>query len=342
MKLFFKQIIFFSLALLLFFGTNCCFHQLPKDTNRDFAHFHRHYIELSENNVEADVIIIGASIGAHSMRPSYLDCKDYSFFNFSLNGLNSSFYLNWYDTIFSKTYSKPKYCIFQVDGSVLLESDGDLSQNYLYMPIKLLFSSGLVWQIDYKTFKDLVFTRLKDIVELNLLSIYKRTLSLFDESTEKNDLKFNAETYKFRIERHYEFFEKGYDRGFIPFITKEKNLSERPKSFFLDREKTGVRNTKDFETLIKKFQTDGIEVIFVLPPEYGSNKEYFELAFSTKFLRDFSEKNNIPYLNYNIENRVEEISQCPEYFSDYVHLSPVGSRVFSEVLKNDLCPLLKK
>lgn len=341
MIFFFKRVSGFFTFSLIFFFFNIKFQHLPQDTWRDFSQHYRQYIEINDNRLNSNAIIIGTSIGAHSIRPSSLNCDKLSFFNFAFNGANPRFYLDWYNSIFSKYYAKPKYCIYEVDEGFTLNSNiRDLKDHYKFMPIGLMIKSGHIWNMQYAEQKDYLTSTVKEILRLNLLSIVEKLK--WNDTVED----FNKETYKFRINRRYEFFENDYDDGFIPFITRNKDPLDNSPEDFEDvlrgngKNKALKNNREDFEQLITLLKRDDIELILLMCPEYDSPKSKFETSSGVKYFQEIAKKHDIPFINYNVEYRNDEFNQNPEFFSDKIHMSPIGSEHFSKRLSKDLSQYL--
>jgi hypothetical protein len=92
------------------------YYQKYKDLGsfQDYGQFY----ELYQQDVSADVIILGTSHATHGINPKYLEEKNtgYKFFNFALNGSNPTYYYEWYTKLFKESgYPKPKMIIMGVD-----------------------------------------------------------------------------------------------------------------------------------------------------------------------------------------------------------------------------------
>ena len=86
---------------------------------------------------------------------------------------------------------------------------------------------------------------------------------------------------------------------------------------------------------------DGIKVILINTPEYGSKKEEYEKIIAFNYLDSFAQKNGIPFLNYNLEKRYP-INDDKELFTDWGHLNDKGSQLFSAILRKDLDSLINE
>jgi hypothetical protein len=92
------------------------YYQKYKDLGsfQDYGQFY----ELYQQDVSADVIILGTSHATHGINPKYLEEQNtgHKFFNFALNGSNPTYYYEWYTKLFKESgYPKPKLIIMCVD-----------------------------------------------------------------------------------------------------------------------------------------------------------------------------------------------------------------------------------
>lgn len=85
--------------------------------NRESYHYYGQFYEMFENMYSADVLFIGTSHAAHGVNPLYIEEEnpDYSFYNFSLNGSNPKYYLDWYEVFKESGYPTPEVIVFCVD-----------------------------------------------------------------------------------------------------------------------------------------------------------------------------------------------------------------------------------
>ena len=299
--------IFFLIVLLLAVVINYCFGK------RYYNHYELQYNEIIKHTKKIDGIILGTSHGTHSVRPQVLDSLGIGFYNFSMNGGNPKFYWNWYNNIFAPHHAKPKYCIWATDW--------------------FLFDTVWVWrqyEQDSEYFPDSVFyANLKD-PEFNSRSLILNRLP-FTKYKSYKDVP--------NLFRHYDesqFIISKYKDGFLPYwpekIAKFKN---RYTNKLKDVYKISPRQQFFFENLVLKMKTDGIEVIFINTPEYGSQKEEYKRIATFSYLDSFASRNNIPFLNYNLEKR-QPLNDNKDLFTDWGHLNDKGSLVFSRVLRRDL------
>ena len=125
-----------------------------------------------------------------------------------------------------------------------------------------------------------------------------------------------------------------YYKGFIPWEA------------WYDGSKTVAKSNdskiqwKTFEQLIKQFQADGIEVIFVEVPEYLDGRIEKQMEENNDKIEAFAKENGIEFYNYN-EELASEINDDYTNYSDWGHLNTQGSTAFSKLLGEDLKEILK-
>lgn len=308
MKRFIKNtIFFFSIILLFFFMLNW----ILSKKNSDPLHYKLQYREATANKNNIDCIIIGTSHAAHGIRPSYLNSIGINFFNFSLNGSNPEYYYKWYNNIFSKYHSKPKYCIIAYDwGFFNTEAMWRrYEQDSEYFPFKV-FLNNMV-SSNYYQMKTLVYN-----------------IPVFKYKSLK-DLKI---VFNIKVEEIF----KDYDDGFIAYeIPYDSNNFINPLTKDPFKCRTCADQKKYFEDLIKTLKLQGIRIIFVNIPEYGAIKSNYEKLEIMKYFNQIANINGYPILNYNIEKR-SYVNENIKYFSDWAHLNSLGSREFSKMLQGDL------
>jgi hypothetical protein len=87
--------------------------------------------------------------------------------------------------------------------------------------------------------------------------------------------------------------------------------------------------------------SDGIKVILINTPEYGSKDEEYKKIIALNYLDSFAKKNGLPFLNYNLSKRCP-INDDKDLFTDWGHLNDQGSQLFSVILRKDLDSILNK
>ena len=313
MKRFLKDFaILFVIVLLLAVVINYIFGK------RYYNHYELQYKEIVDHKKKIDGIILGTSHGTHGIRPQVLDSLGIGFYNFSMNGGNPQFYWNWYTNIFAPNHPKPKYCIWATDW--------------------FLFDTVWVWrqyEQDSEYFPDSIFYA-------NLKSSEYSTRSLI-----LNRIPFTKyKSYKdvpnlFRPYDESQFIISKYEDGFLPYWPQKiEKFKNRYTNLLKDIYKISARQQYFFESLVKKMKNEGIQVVLINTPEYGSKKEDYEKIIAFNYLDSFAQKNDIPFLNYNLEKR-NPINDVKELFTDWGHLNDKGSLLFSMILRNDLDSIIK-
>ncbi|MBQ3706980.1 MAG: hypothetical protein II889_03630 [Clostridia bacterium] len=98
------------------------------------------------------------------------------------------------------------------------------------------------------------------------------------------------------------------------------------------------REWRTFESLLDRFEADGIKLIFVECPEYSGWKSGDRKVHNHE-LAEVAEARGIPFLNYNDE-LASSLNDDNRNYSDWGHLSKRGSTAFSKQLAEDLAPVL--
>ena len=98
------------------------------------------------------------------------------------------------------------------------------------------------------------------------------------------------------------------------------------------------REWRTFESLLERFEADGIKLIFVECPEYSGWKSGDRKVHNHE-LAEVAEARGIPFLNYNDE-LASSLNDDNRNYSDWGHLSKRGSTAFSKQLAEDLAPVL--
>lgn len=313
MKKFLGRLLLFSFCLsLLLLGL----HFFQKKYNRDPPHYALHYQELYQAQTKSNAIIIGASHAVHGIRPALLNSESLQFYNFALNGAGPKFYEQWYKKIFSKEYPKPAVCLYAVDWFMFNEA-------WLWRSFEV-DSEYFSWTLFQECLFDQSFN--PTTLVYNRIAFLKYRKQLLDA------LRLNTENRTFPV--------KDYDRGFIPFYTpfKAKNFVYEDAVEDLIHAK---RQQDAFVGLVKRMQEEGIQVIFVLPPEYQLDEKVYQ-SEGALYLEALATSLEIPYLNFNTKLRDHRINDEQNNFSDWGHLNAQGSITFSQKLKKALAQLLQE
>jgi hypothetical protein len=274
------------------------------------------YREAFHPEVNANLIILGASHTGHGINPKYFEADHFKVFNFSMDGAGPSFNLKWYEKILQRYYPKPLYVIYGVHWAMFDENilQRRFEQDSRYFPREFLFqeflSSGGLSNLG----------RIKTLL-LNRFAIFRGRNQLAERL-------FRGTSDVFVLSRYY--------NGFIPYERKggvDKKRDIKPR--------ISEAQIKDFEKLLDEFEKSKIGVIFVQVPGYLPARNASNIEESMQLLNKIAEERKIPFLDYDTE-RITNINTDPSMFSDWVHLNEKGSDEFSKLLKTDIDSLLKK
>lgn len=313
MKKFLREVgIFFLLLLTLALIINYRFGKSY------YSHFELQYKEVIEHKKNIGGIILGTSHGAHGIRPQVLDSTGIGFYNFAMNGGNPEFFWNWYTNVFAPYHSKPQYCIWATDW--------------------FLFDTAWVWrryEQDSEYFPDSVFYANVQNKEYDRRSLILNRIP-FTKYKSFKDL-----PNLFRPYDESQYIVSKYKDGFLPYWPQKiEKYKDRYNNKLKDTYKISTRQQYFFESLVQRMKQDGIKIIMVNTPEYGSKKEEYAKIVGLTYLDSFAKKNNIPFINYNLEKRTS-ICDDKDLFTDWGHLNEKGSLEFSMILRKDLDSLLQ-
>ncbi len=298
-----KVAVFF---LLLFFILILMNYLMDYEPN---PHYPLQYDEVFHPKVNADLAILGASQATHGINPKYLESERLRVFNFALDGSPPSFYLKWYNKIFSHYYRKPSYVIYSVHWAMFddIVAPRQIEQDSEYFPFELF-----VKQLrDIECLRTLLFNR---------FPFTKHRKQVFYMLVNKKPTRYSK---------------KKYYKGFIPFKERTKFRKAVP-----DYPRTNPLQVEAFLQLLNNLERDGIKVIFVHVPGYLYGREDRYISNNVQLLKGIAEERGIPFLNYETE-RMSSINTNPDLFADWTHMSEKGSEAFSKLLRHDLEGLLK-
>jgi len=271
---------------------------LQKFYNTDPAHYKLQYENVISQNDNTEGIILGTSHATHAIRPTILDQTGIHFYNYALDGANPKFYFNWYNELFKD--KNPKYCIIAFDWFMFDDSWlwRNFEQDSEYFPFNVFYK--LLRKTDKFNIEDLIVNRFPFIkYKKNIISSLK---------LKKGDIRFNP---------------IDYDRGFIPFNIPFDSANYKSNLKY----KINKSQLKIFKFLVAQMYTEGIEIIFVMIPEFGIKKNEYLKMQSIKIINEISQKYNIPILNFNTTLR-SSINENIFDFSDWGHMNKKGSIIF--------------
>jgi hypothetical protein len=312
MTIFIRRFIYFSLTLCCCFGLLNLFRSYY---NTDPMHYKLKYNQINSNSIqETEGIIIGTSHAAHAIRPSIINRAGIKFYNHALNSSNPTFYLKWYKYLLSKRCSKLKYCIIQIDW-FMFEGKSlwrDFEHDSEHFPFTV-FMECLSKPNDFDT----------ETLITNRFPCLKYRTSIL------NSLKL--------VKGDERYIEDTYDDGFIEY--KIPFRAENFKQTVCEAEIIDKRKL-DFNMLIKEISEDGAKIIFVMIPEFGINIKEYEASETLKYINNFSNVNQIPFINFNTTSRTT-MNDSIKNFADWGHMNGEGSEKFSLAFEIELEKLLK-
>jgi hypothetical protein len=274
------------------------------------------YREAFHPEVNANLIILGASHTGHGINPKYFETDHFKVFNFSMDGAGPSFNLKWYEKIFQRHYPKPVYVIYGVHWAMFDEDilQRRFEQDSRYFPQEFLFQELL-------SVKDLNNLEGIKTLVLNRFAIFRGRKQLAERL-------FRGTSDVFVLSRYY--------NGFVPYERRGRPDKKRDI-----KPRISQAQTKAFETLLDEFEKSKIGVIFVQVPGYLPARNASNIEESMQLLNKIAEERKIPFLDYDTK-RITNINTDPSMFSDWVHLNEKGSDAVSKLLKGDIEFLLKK
>jgi hypothetical protein len=275
-----------------------------KKYNKGAFHFKEHY-HLIQTEKNIDAILIGSSHMTHAIRPTSLDSVN-TFYNFALNGGGPEFYYKWYTDYYKKYQKAPSYCIIGVDWFMF---DGD------WLMRRLEHDSEF---IEFNQFRHMLSRgyNKKNLV-VNRMPFIKYRKDIGTTLLFKNG--------------HPEYPESSYDRGYINYTYPYDSTIFHPQK----TETIDPLQIEYFELLIQEFQRDQVKMIFVMCPEYGLSKEFYNGKKALNTIQSIANDYNIHFLNYNGEYR-SYINNERRYFTDWGHLNHRGSEEFTKQLSKTL------
>lgn len=305
-----KKVLFFFILIGILFLMNLWM-------GRELSpHYPLQYQEVFNPSVKANLIIMGASHSAHGINPKHLEAGQVKVYNFSMDGAGPAFNLKWYQKIFKTHYPKPLYVIYGVHWAMFDENilQRRFEHDSRYFPSNFLYGEflRLKGSHDFKTLKTLI---------LNQFAFIRGRKQLAERL-----FKGTGDVYV--LSRYY--------HGFIPYERKgrvEKKRDIEPRN--------SEAQIRAFEELLDEFEKNGIEVIFVQVPGYLPSRESSNIEESMQLINRIAEERKILFLDYDTK-QITNINTDPSMFSDWVHLNEKGSDAISNLLKDDLGPLLKQ
>jgi|GEM_PF-4249205 len=298
-----KRFLFKNFILLFGMSLGVLFFQFYW-SDIEVPYYKWHYDILYKGDENYDCVIVGNSASTHGLRPSILDSLGLSFVNLSLNGANSNFYLKWYNNHFRPCHIKPDYFIINTPLTGIRRYEHDAS----YFPFALWLSNLL--QIDSYSGKILWYSKFNFLRYRNYWTRKLKSIEreLFDYSD--------------------------YDKGYVTYLGCPSDF----QFYQPPTEKEDKHMIDALKELIVMVREDSIEILFVTPPIRNPISD--SRVRLNKLTSIIAANYGIRHFNYQENAEVADFLSNPQYFTDNLHLSRKGSKVFSSILREDLRTVL--
>jgi len=282
-----------------------------------------------DNSSKIDVMIIGTSHGVSGIDPSLIKLRDKIVVNFAVSGSGPEYHYNLYKYYISRYLQKPQYIIYTADWFILDERalKRNILDDVVALPTKIYISSFLdnVVNVDeYVCNRFNIFKIKKD----NLKHLNEIISEIGNTAKTVTKLLFADQIMDKPINSSPITDRKTIDTKIVKYNDKE------------DINKVLAGNNYERQLIyLNKFldlmSDNGITTIFVQTPEFSPPKYGPSFSFNNRFLLEYANKRQIPYLNYNYSNK-SHINLNQDYFVDWGHLNKAGRSEFSKMLSIDL------
>ena len=312
MKRFITKIAIFAVAAyLIALGLDAMIsHGLAKSA----GHPHQAWREIRSGDYTSDIVIMGTSRALEHYDPFVIDSvTGLSSYNLGMGGYGINVELMKY-RYYCHYNHQPKYIIYDVDYVPLVINHAPhMHQSEQFLP---LFYNGAIR-------KDLMN------VGYSWIDAYIPMARYWGYQTyNKRGLQ------EFLNLKHYCVFPsyKGH--------TPDPDPWDATRLQFTDSIPSNVDEGAKvlFANFVQECQDSGVQMIFVTSPVYY---RYVEMSLDWNryitWYDSIAEANNIPYLNY----MYDPICSDSTMFNAGVHHTPDGTKIWSEILSNDLMEILK-
>lgn len=270
---------------------------------------HQPWREIRSGQYASDIVILGTSRALEHYDPQVIDSiTGLQSYNLGMGGYGINVQLMKYN-YFIHYNPKPQYVIFDVD-QLLLKSDIAVHQHQSeqFLPLfydgairKELLNVGYSWSDAY----------IPMVRYWGYQSQNKRGL---------------LECFNLKHYHDYPSY-KGHCPDPDPWDPARLHITDSIKPTI------DIEAIKLFERFVEECDNNDVQLIFVTSPIYYT---YVEMSTTwNKYMSYFdsiAQENDIPYLNY----MDHPICRDSTYFNAGVHLTPDGTKIFSEILSNDL------
>lgn len=301
---------------------------LPAETAYSIpdVHYIGQFNEIYEQNIEADVIILGTSHANRAVNPYWLEeGGSLKYFNFAMDGACPSYYLDWWKQVFIPSgYVKPKLIIYSVDW--------------------FMFDNGWLWrriEQDYKymrptenTFENTPAVNAADLTDIDsvLTAVFNRIPVIY-----ARDRIFEMFTAPEPIvtDKALRIEDCPYYNGQIAIEGNYDGARTVANSQSYESE------IEDFRKLLRILEESDIPALFLMVPEYLQGRRARNYDEQVQLIGDIAAEFDIDFINYNAAY-LTEFSLSSQYFYDWGHMNRAGSTEYSKLLRKDLQPYLDK
>jgi hypothetical protein len=312
MKRFLTKIaIFLVVAYMIALGLDA---MISHGLDNSAGHPHQAWREMRSGNYASDIVIMGTSRALEHYDPYIIDSiTGLQSYNLGMGGYGINVQLMKYK-YYCQYNHLPKYLIYDVDYIPLVINHAPHKhQSEQFLP---LFYDGAIR-------KDLMN------VGYSWIDAYMPMARYWGYQTYSKRGLFECLNLK-----HYCVFPsyKGH--------TPDPDEWDLSRLQFTDSIPSNV--DKEAKVLFRDFvqdcQKNGVQLIFVTSPVYYRYVEMSgEWNHYIAWYDSIAEANNIPYLNYTDDPMCRDSLM----FNAGVHLTPQGTKIWSEILSNDLMEILK-
>lgn len=307
MKRFITKIAFFAVAAyLIALGLDA---MISHGMANSSGHPHQAWRELRSGDYASDIVIMGTSRALEHYDPKVIDSiTGLSSYNLGMGGYSINVELMKY-RYYCHYNSKPKYLIYDVDQlPLVIDHAPHQHQSEQFLP---LFYDGAIRN-------DLIN------VGYSLIDAFVPMARYWGYQTQGKRGIFECLNLK-----HYCDYTsyKGHMPDPDPWDASRLVFKDSLPSHVDDEAKTM------FVNFVQECKESGVQMIFVTSPVYY---RYVEMSPDWNryiaWYDSIAEANNIPYLNYM------DLPICRDstMFNAGVHLTPDGTKIWSEILSNDL------
>ena len=329
-----------------------------QNKNRHCYHYYGQFYEMYTNMYNADTIFIGTSHAVNGVNPLYFEqlMPERSWYNFSLNGANPEYYLDWWEIFLESGYPMPETIIFCVDWFMCDDEwlwrriDFDTCPDGAVDIMRKIRQSEVKQDSDTPTSSTTDKEQQDSISDLDSMLTYafRHIPIIYSRDRIPEMIAYYLRGGKYDTDSIADYSEliPTYEHEYL--ADKDNYItSEFYKGFIPWEQRYSGRRVVDqpctdkgyqwnaLRDLLDIFVENNIHVIFVQVPEYLEGRRTTKMYINNKKLEKIAEDYNITFLNYN-GDLAGEINADPNNYSDWGHMNTNGSVSFSTRLSEDL------